>query len=42
MRCRWLADRITNVTTHFPADQDHTNVEENNRTAAFAWLTARI
>jgi pimeloyl-ACP methyl ester carboxylesterase len=38
---RWLADRIPNVTTHFPADEDHTNVEENNRAAAFAWLTAR-
>jgi pimeloyl-ACP methyl ester carboxylesterase len=37
---RWLADRIPNVTTHFPADQDHTNVEDNNRPAAFAWLTA--
>jgi hypothetical protein len=29
------------VTTQFPADQDHTNVEENNRAAAFAWLSAR-
>jgi hypothetical protein len=35
----WLADRIPNVTTHFPADQDHTNVEDNNQAAAFAWLT---
>jgi pimeloyl-ACP methyl ester carboxylesterase len=39
---RWLADRIPNVTTHFPADEDHTNVEENNRAAAFAWLAARV
>lgn len=37
---RWLADRIPNVTTHFPADEDHTNIEENNRAAAFAWLAA--
>jgi pimeloyl-ACP methyl ester carboxylesterase len=37
---RWLADRIPTVTTHFPADQDHTNVEESNRAAAFAWLNA--
>jgi pimeloyl-ACP methyl ester carboxylesterase len=37
---RWLAGRIPNVTTHFPADQDHTNVEENNSAAAYAWLTA--
>lgn len=39
---RWLADRIPNVTTHFPADQNHTNIEENNRAAAFAWLADRI
>jgi len=25
---RWLADRIPNVTTHFPPDEDHTNIEE--------------
>jgi pimeloyl-ACP methyl ester carboxylesterase len=37
---RWLADHIPNVTTHFPADEDHTNIEENNRAAAFAWLAA--
>src|SRR5215469_1477058 len=37
---RWLADRIPNVTTHFPADHDDTNVEETNQAAAFAWLTA--
>ena len=37
---RWLADRIPNVTTHFPADEDHTTIEENDRAAAFAWLTA--
>ena len=35
---RWLADRIPHVTTHFPADEDHTNIEENNRTVAYAWL----
>jgi len=37
---RWLADRIPNVTTHFPASEDHTNIEENNRAAAFEWLSA--
>jgi hypothetical protein len=26
----------------FPPDEDHTNIEENNRSAAFAWLTAHI
>jgi hypothetical protein len=30
------------VATHFPADEDHTNIEQNNRAAAFAWLTAHI
>jgi pimeloyl-ACP methyl ester carboxylesterase len=35
---RWLADRIPRVTTHFPADEDHTNIEDNNRAAAYAWL----
>jgi pimeloyl-ACP methyl ester carboxylesterase len=35
---RWLADRIPHVTAHFPADQDHTNIEDNNRAAAYAWL----
>jgi len=35
----WLADRIPDVNTHFPAGDDHTNVEENNRAAALAWLT---
>jgi pimeloyl-ACP methyl ester carboxylesterase len=38
---RWLADRIPEVITHFPADEDHTNIEENNRAAAIAWLTAQ-
>ena len=37
---RWLAERIRNVTTHFPADDDHSNIEDNNRAAAFSWLTA--
>lgn len=35
---RWLADHIPHATAHFPADQDHTNVEENNRSAAIAWV----
>jgi pimeloyl-ACP methyl ester carboxylesterase len=38
----WLADRIPDVTTHFPAGEDHTSIEENNRAAALAWLTARL
>jgi hypothetical protein len=38
----WLAVRIPHVTTHFPADQDHTKIEENNRTAAYAWLRDQL
>jgi hypothetical protein len=30
------------VTTHFPAAEDHTNIEHNNRAAALAWLAARV
>lgn len=39
---RWLADRIPNITTHFPPEEDHTNIEENNRAAAYAWLKAYV
>lgn len=35
---RWLADHIPHITAHFPVDQDHTNIEENNREAAHTWL----
>jgi pimeloyl-ACP methyl ester carboxylesterase len=38
---RWLAQQIPLVTAHFPSDQDHTNVEEDNRGTALAWLTQR-
>ena len=37
---RWLADRIPHATAHFPADEDHTNVEEHNRAPAIAWVVA--
>ena len=39
---RWLAGRIPHATAHFPADQDHTNVEENNRSAAIAWVRSHM
>jgi pimeloyl-ACP methyl ester carboxylesterase len=39
---RWLAGHIPRATAHFPADQDHTNVEENNRSAAIAWVRCHI
>ena len=35
---RWLAERIPDIIAYFPEDQDHTNIEENNRAAAYAWL----
>jgi pimeloyl-ACP methyl ester carboxylesterase len=35
---RWLAARIP----HFPADQDHTDIEENNRSAAIAWVRGHM
>jgi pimeloyl-ACP methyl ester carboxylesterase len=39
---RWLAAHIPHATAHFPADQDHTNVEENNRSAAIAWVRSHM
>jgi len=39
---RWPADRIPKVTAHFPAEEDHTNVEEKNRGAAIAWVLAHM
>ena len=39
---RWFAEHVPHVTAHFPADEDHTNVEENNRGSAFAWLKAHL
>jgi pimeloyl-ACP methyl ester carboxylesterase len=35
---RWLAERIPGVTAHYPAAEDHSNVEENNRAAAIDWV----
>ena len=39
---RWLAARMPHATAHFPADQDHTNIEENNRSAAIAWIRTHM
>lgn len=39
---RWLAARIPRITTHFPEDEDHTNIEDNNRGAACAWLRGQV
>jgi pimeloyl-ACP methyl ester carboxylesterase len=35
---RWLAAHVPGLIAHFGADEDHTNVESNNREAAYAWL----
>jgi len=39
---RWLAAHIPHATAHFPADQNHANIEENNRSAAIAWVRSHI
>lgn len=39
---RWLAAQLPNVITHYPEREDHTNVEENNRDAALAWLRGKV
>ena len=39
---RWLAGRIPRVTARFPADEDHTNIEANNRVAGYAWIRALV
>lgn len=39
---RWLASRIPRITADFPEHQDHTNVEDDNRAAAFAWLRGQV
>lgn len=35
---RWLADQNPHVVAHFPPGEDHSDVEENNRAAAIAWV----
>jgi hypothetical protein len=39
---RWLAAHIPHAAAHFPAGQDHTNLEENNRSAAIAWVRSHM
>lgn len=39
---RWLAEHLPHVTAHYPVDEDHTNVEENNRGAAIEWVRAHM
>ncbi|HEY1574753.1 MAG TPA: alpha/beta hydrolase [Pseudonocardiaceae bacterium] len=35
---RWLAENVPGIVAHISADEDHTDVEHNNRTAAYTWL----
>jgi len=39
---RWLAAHVPGIQAHLVADEDHTNVEHNNRPAACAWLSELI
>jgi pimeloyl-ACP methyl ester carboxylesterase len=39
---RWLAQWMPRIVTHFPEHEDHTNIEDNNRGAAFEWLRAHF
>jgi fermentation-respiration switch protein FrsA (DUF1100 family) len=39
---RWLAKQIPHVAAHFRADDDHTNIEEDNRRAAYAWIRRTV
>jgi pimeloyl-ACP methyl ester carboxylesterase len=36
---RWLAAHVPGIVAHLPESQDHTNIEHNNREAAYAWLS---
>lgn len=35
---RWLAVHVPGIEAHILADEDHSNVEDDNREAAYAWL----
>ena len=39
---RWLAEQIPHVSAHFPADDDHTTIEENNRSVACTWIRQTV
>jgi pimeloyl-ACP methyl ester carboxylesterase len=39
---RWLANQLANVVAHYPEHDDHTNVEDDNRSAALAWLSGKV
>ncbi|WP_370081486.1 alpha/beta fold hydrolase [Streptacidiphilus sp. MAP12-16] len=35
----WLAAHVPGIKAHFLEPEDHTNIEHNNREAAYAWLS---
>ncbi len=39
---RWVAERIPHITAHFTEDEDHTNIEENNRAVAYTWIRSQV
>lgn len=39
---RWLASQLADVVAHYPERDDHTNIEDNNRGAALAWLRGKV
>ena len=36
---RWIMAQLRDVSAHFPARDDHTDIEDNNRVAALRWLS---
>jgi len=36
---RWLAANVPGIVAHIAESEDHTNVEHNNKKAAYAWLS---
>ena len=39
---QWLTERIPHITAHFTEDEDHTNIEVNNRADAYAWIRSQV
>lgn len=39
---RWLASQIPGVAAHFPADDDHTTIDEHSRSAGYAWIRQTV
>lgn len=39
---RWIVSRLPNVTAHFPPEHDHTDIEDDHRETAYAWIRATM